>query len=297
MITIAISVRDEEARIALLDGNTLREYAIWKFAEPGDIGDVFTARLTAKLPAMAGSFADLGGLTGFLPDSKGASLTEGSYFAACITRMAQAGKGPRLAASPESCADRPGRLRQGLGPLADLAARFPKIPILVEDYALIAEISRRCREAAIPEIAARISHQNTVFDAILEDEIAALAENFAQLPHAARMHITATPALTAIDLDAGGASAASAAKSQSQLALNIAVIPELTRQIVLRNLSGGILIDFAGMKSAARQKLGPALAHALKNDPLKPQLLGFSNLGFAEITRPRIRPPLHAFAQ
>jgi Ribonuclease G/E len=47
------------------------------------------------------------------------------------------------------------------------------------------------------------------------------------------------------------------------------------------------------MKSAARVKLQPVLAAALARDPLKPRLLGFSHLGFAEISRPRIRPPLH----
>ena len=77
------------------------------------------------------------------------------------------------------------------------------------------------------------------------------------------------------------------------LALNTAVIPEICRQIVLRNLSGGILIDFAGLKPAARAKLAEPLRAALTNDPLRPDFLGFSHLGLAEITRRRIRPPLH----
>jgi Ribonuclease G/E len=55
------------------------------------------------------------------------------------------------------------------------------------------------------------------------------------------------------------------------------------------------LIDFAGMKSSMRLKLLPTLNVALKMDPLYPKCAGFSHLGFAEITRPRIRPPLHEF--
>jgi ribonuclease G len=296
MIQIAISANNTTARIALLDGNILAEYAIWDFTRPGDIGDRFTARLTAKAPAMAGGFADIGTATGFLPDSAGAAaLTEGAYFAARITRMAQSGKGPRLAIIAEPCADKPGLIAQSLGPLTDLAARFPNAPIAIDDYGLIAEISKRCRAESNSTLAARVSHQNTTFDAVLRDEVAALAEPAAQLPGGSRMHISVTPALTAIDIDAGSASAANTPKQQSQLSLNLALIPEITRNIKLRNLSGAILIDFAGMKSAARQKLLPALTAALKNDPLKPQLLGFSNLGFAEINRPRIRPPLHEF--
>jgi Ribonuclease G/E len=298
MIRIAISVKSATARIALLDGDRLTEYAVWNFSEPGDIGDHFTARLTAKAPAMAGSFADLGSITGFIPDSAGAAaLTEGAYFAARITRMAQSGKGPRLAAIAGPCADRPGLIRQSLGPLTDLAARFPNAPITVDDYGLIAEISERCRKDPTSELAGRVAHQNTTFDAILEEEIATLTEPSVQLPGGARMHISCTPALTAIDIDAGAATGGNSPKRPSQLALNLALIPELTRQITLRNLAGAILIDFAGMKSAARQKLLPALEAALKTDPLKPQLLGFSHLGFAEITRPRIRPPLNEFLQ
>jgi ribonuclease G len=298
VITIAISVQKQTARIALLNGDILTEYAVWNFTEPGDIDDRFTARLTAKAPAMAGSFADLGTATGFLPDSAGAaSLTEGAYFTACITRMAQSGKGPRIAVSTEPHSEKPGLIRQSLGPLTDLAIRFPNVPIRIDDYGLIAEISRRCREQSNSGLPARIVHQNSIFDAVLEDEVAALAEPSAQLPSGARIHVSLTPALTAIDIDAGSNAAGNLPKQQSQLALNLALIPELTRQITLRNLSGAILIDFAGMKSAARQKLLPALTSALKTDPLKPQLLGFSNLGFAEITRPRIRPPLHEFTQ
>jgi Ribonuclease G/E len=295
MIRIAISVKADRARIALLEGDTLSEYAIWNFTEPGDIGDQFTARLTAKAPAMAGSFADLGGLTGFLPDSAGAAhLTEGAYFAARITRMAQSGKGPRIAAIDAPRTEKTGPTRLGLGPLTDLVRRFPDAPIVIDDYGLIAEISKRCGADSLP---ARIHHQNTAFDAVLEDEAAALTEPFAQLVSGARMHIACTPALTAIDIDAGSLTAGNAPKKPSQLALNLALIPELSRQIILRNLSGAILIDFAGMKSAARQKLLPALTAALKTDPLKPQLLGFSNLGFAEITRPRIRLALHEYPE
>jgi Rne/Rng family ribonuclease len=133
----------------------------------------------------------------------------------------------------------------------------------------------------------RIRHDAKAFDAILEDEVAGLAEPVAALPMGARMQVTAAPAAVMIDVDAGAAS------ETAPLALNLAIIPEICRQIVLRNLSGGILIDFAGMKAAARAKLAEPLKAALKQDFLKPEFLGFSHLGFAEIVRRRVRPPLH----
>jgi hypothetical protein len=75
--------------------------------------------------------------------------------------------------------------------------------------------------------------------------------------------------------------------------LNASVLPDIARQIRLRNLSGAILLDLAGMKTRHRTSLAPALAAALADDPLRPRLLGFTALGLAEISRPRMRPPLH----
>jgi Ribonuclease G/E len=276
----------------LLDGDRLAEYSIWHFTEPGDIGDVYAGRITARVPAMAGSFVELGPATGFLPDSAGASgLTEGCYLAVKITRCAQSGKGPRLAALPQETKHKPGLIRQSLGPLEAVASRYANAPILIDNYELLAKLTT----SAAAWIAARLFYNAKTFDAVLEDEIAALAEPAAELGDGARMHITPTPALTAIDVDAGAATADRNTKQRSQLSLNIALMPEIARQILLRNLSGAILIDFAGMKSAARPKLLPALDQALKADPLNPKCVGFSHLGFAEITRPRIRPPLHEF--
>jgi Ribonuclease G/E len=283
---VAVSVRGDTARIALLDGDLLSEYMLWNLAQPDGVGDVYTGRITAKLPAMAGSFVDLGDETGFLPDSAGApSLTEGDYISVQVTRAAQGGKGRRLAVLAEPPADRPGLLRRGPGPLPEIMQRFPKTQLFIDDYALIARLR--------PVLGARMIYKADAFDAVLEDEVAGLAEPTAALGQGAKMHIAATAALTAIDIDAGAASGDGNAKPQAQLALNIALIPEIVRQIILRNLSGAIVIDFAGMKSKARMRLIEPLTTALKSDPLPSKLLGFSNLGFAEISRPRIRPPLH----
>lgn len=300
MITIAVSVKEDSARVALLKNDSLAEYTIWRFNEPGEVGDLYCGRITSCLPAMAGSFVDLGGTTGFLPDSAGAAgLTEGCCLAVEITRSAQSGKGPRLAAQGHGLGQetgrKPGLIRASLGPLRDLALRYPDAAIAIDDYGLIATLSSRCKGDRAGEPAIKATYKTVAFDTVLEDEIAALAEPVAQLDAGARMHITPTPALTAIDIDAGAASADKSSKQHAQLSLNTALIPEIARQILLRNLSGAILIDFAGMKSSARPKLLPALQQALQADPLHPRCLGFSHLGFAEITRPRFRPPLHEF--
>ncbi|HUW80233.1 MAG TPA: ribonuclease E/G [Acidocella sp.] len=277
---IAVSLRGEVARVALLDGDVLQEFWFWDLERPDGVGDVYTGRVDAMMPAMAGRFANIGDVAGFLPDSAGGKgLSLGTYVAVRVTRAAQGDKGPRLAVADEAPGNTPGLIRRGGGPLLDLCARFPASPVVVDDYGLIAKLR--------PALEGRMRHDAKAFDAVLEDEVAALAEPAALLPMGAIMHVTPAPAAVMIDIDA------KAASDVPPLALNTAIIPEICRQIVLRNLSGGILIDFAGMKAAARERLAGPLTAALAKDFLKPEFLGFSRLGFAEIVRRRVRPPLH----
>jgi Ribonuclease G/E len=284
MVSIRVAVRGDQARIALIEAGTLTEYVIWRRDAPDGIGDLYTGRVTARASALGGVFVDLDRTSGFLPDSAGGrGLGEGNGLTVRITRAAQGGKGPRLEKADAPGAQRPGLIARGAGPLLDLAARYPDADIAADDYALIASLKDQ----------AMIAYDVRVFDSALEDEIAALAEPVLALPHGARASITPTPALTAIDIDAATATAGRGDKAHVQARLNQQIIPELARQIRLRDLGGAILIDFAGMKPAARVSLGPALAAALARDPRRPRLLGFTRLGFAEILRPRLRPPLH----
>ncbi|GAN80795.1 ribonuclease E/G [Acidocella aminolytica] len=278
---IAASVRESLVRIGLLHGDELAEFYIWNRTAPDGVGDLYTCRVDAVEKALAGCFLALGSeLTGFLPDSAGGKgLSVGQYITARVTRAPQGGKGPRLTRDETDAGDAPGLLSRGPGPLLDLAARFPAETIVLDDYALMAELR--------PALEGRMRYHAKAFDPVLEDEIAALAEPSAPLPHGARLHITSAPAATLLDVDAAAAS------HMNPMALNQVIIPEICRQIVLRNLSGGLLIDFAGLKAGQRQKLLPALRDALRRDPLAPNLLGLSHLGFAEVNRRRIRPPLH----
>ncbi len=292
MVTrIVASVRRGTARIALLNGDILTEYALWILKTRTVWGIFMSAVSRRAFAAMAGSFVDLHDVTGFLPDSAaGAAFSEGAYLTVTITRAAQGGKGPRLAVA-EPGAVQPATIQT---PVSSAAAQvrcsnsphvFPAAAIAIDDYAVLAALH--------PALGDRIAYRPVTFDSVLEDEVAALAESTSVLPGGALMHITPTPALTAIDVDAGAATAAATPKAYAQLALNTTLIPALARQIVLRNLSGAILIDFAGMRPRARAQLTAPLNAALAADPLKSRLHGFTTLGFAEISRPRIRPPLH----
>jgi Ribonuclease G/E len=277
--TIRVAATPGQAHVAVVRDNNLIDYALWRFGAPDGVGDVMIGRIIAHVPAMAGAFvslkgADLWDTEGFLPDSEGArGLPAGTRLTVRITRSAQSGKGPRLTArlAPDTP---PG---PGPDPLARLAARYPDTEVLADDPAL----GQRAR--IVPN----------VLDGDIADAIEALSRPVVDLPGGSRLSIWPTPALVAIDIDAGGAIAATGPARPRHEALNRAILPALTRQIRLRNLSGGIVVDLAGLPARKRTTLAPDFAAALATDPLKPKFLGFTPLGLAEIVRPRVHPPLH----
>ena len=201
-----------------------------------------------------------------------------------ITRAGQGGKGPRLSAKLAQTEGAPRLVQRGPSPLEELALRYPDAPVEVDDPALAALLR--------PALGARVAVTPAGFDG-LEDAVSALAAGEVALPGGMRASIDPTPALVAIDVDMAAATAGRQSKPAAQFAANRAALPALARQIRLRNLSGAILIDLAGMGAKRRAQLSPALAAALAPDPLEPRLLGFTALGLAEIVRKRVRPPLH----
>jgi hypothetical protein len=248
------------------------------------VGDVLVGRVVAGVPAMAGAFVALADEEGFLPDSEGAKgLTSGTILAVRITRAAQGSKGPRLTARVEAAAadgGSPRLLRRGPNPVVRFAARYPEAPVLVDDAGVAAGLRG--------ELGARVSVAGSVFDEDVAEAIDALSRPEVDLPGGARLSIWPTPALVAIDIDAAGA----LARGRHE-ALNREVLPALAEQIRLRNLSGGIVVDLAGMAVRKRSALAPDFVRALADDPLRPKFLGFTALGLAEIVRARVHQPLH----
>jgi len=281
---VLASASPGEVRIAVVQDGEILDYAIWRPGAPDGVGDLYRGRVTARVNAMAGAFVALDGADGFLPDSESpARLGQGDTVVVRVTRAAQGGKGPRLTArlAPDELAPAgaSGLLARGPGPLLELAAHHPDAPVLVDDTALAARLR--------PALGKRLAVVAAAFDEEIAAQIDALAQASIELPGGVRLHVHPTPALVAIDVDSGSATAA------PHPALNRSVMPALARQIRLRNLSGAILVDFAGLAARRRAALAPALAAALADDPLHPRLLGFTALGLAEIVRTRVHPPLH----
>ncbi len=272
-------------RVAAWDG-VLHDYAIWRPGAPDGLGELHRGRVVARVPAMAGAFVAIAGSEGFLPDSEGAA-DAGTILGVRITRAAQGGKGPRLSARLSDAelglvgSGPPALLAAGPNAIHRLRARHPDAPIDIDDPGTAARLPFPAR------IVAR------AFSDEVEASIEALSEPVCQLPGGARLSVYPTPALTALDVDLAGLSADRRGKHASQAAANRALLPALARQIRLRDLSGPILVDLAGLTTRRRAALAPDFIAALAADPLAPRFLGFTALGLAEILRPRVHPPLH----
>jgi Ribonuclease G/E len=290
VIRILAAAAPGEVRVVAVEDDGLLDMALWRPGAPDGVGDLHRGRVTARMPALAGGFVAIGGADGFLPDSEGCA-SEGSVLGVRVTRAAHGGKGPRLSAKLTE-AERalvgsgpPALLARGPNAIERLAASHPDAPVFLDDAALIPEVSRA--------LGTRVSLVSRAFDDEIEAALEALGETVCDLPGGARASVHPTPALTAIDVDLAGASAARGAKTAVHAAGNRALLPALARQIRLRNLGGAIVVDLAGLSPKRRAALGPDFAAALADDPLRPRFLGFSALGLAEILRPRVHPPLH----
>jgi Ribonuclease G/E len=284
--SIRVASSPGEAQVAVVDGGRLVEYALWRPGAPDGVGDVHRGRVIATVPAMAGAFVALAGdAEGFLPDSEGGKgLTAGTVLTVRVTRAAQGNKGPRLSARVTERADGPvGLVRRGADPVRRFAERFSAVPIVVDDAGVAASLG----------LGARVTVAPAVFDEDVAEAIEALSRPVIELAGGARLSIYPTPALVAIDIDGGGALAGSGGARARHEALNRAVLPALADQIRLRNLSGGIVVDLAGLSPRKLAALGPDFTAALAGDPLHPRFLGFTALGLAEIVRSRMHPPLH----
>ena len=102
------------------------------------------------------------------------------------------------------------------------------------------------------------------------------------LPGGARLTIEETRSLCAIDVDTSQSASAAAETAEAA-----------GREIVLRNLAGLIVIDFAGRGGARRRKAQlAALERALEADRTPHRVLGVTAGGVVEVNRQRLGPSL-----
>ena len=106
--------------------------------------------------------------------------------------------------------------------------------------------------------------------------------------------IQPTEALTVIDVNTGKAVAGKKQVQETFLKVNREAAKEIAKQIRLRNLSGIIIIDFIDLElKKDKELLMEELEEYLKKDPVKTTLVDMTALGLVEVTRKKVRKPLH----
>ncbi|MBR3020540.1 MAG: ribonuclease E/G [Clostridia bacterium] len=95
-----------------------------------------------------------------------------------------------------------------------------------------------------------------------------------------------TEAMTVIDVNSGKFTGSKTGTENTFLKLNLEAAKEIARLLRLRNIGGIVIIDFVDMRDEeSRAAVREALESALKDDPVKAVVHGFTTLGLMEMTR------------
>lgn len=106
--------------------------------------------------------------------------------------------------------------------------------------------------------------------------------------------IEPTEACTVIDVNTGKYDGKNKDKQKTFLKINLEAAKEAANQIRLRNLSGMILVDFIDLeKEEDKAHLMQEFHNYLKKDSVPVTLVDLTKLQLAEITRKKVKKPLH----
>jgi Rne/Rng family ribonuclease len=127
----------------------------------------------------------------------------------------------------------------------------------------------------------------------IQDEISKALRSKVWLKSGGSIVINQTEALVAIDINTGKYVGKSARLEDTILKTNLDAVPEIVRQIRLRDLGGIIVIDFIDMDERKnRFRVMAALEEALKTDRAPTKVLQFNDFGLVAITRKRVKQSL-----
>ena len=122
----------------------------------------------------------------------------------------------------------------------------------------------------------------------LDELIAEALEKEVRLPSGGRIFIEETKAFVAIDVDSGDDRGIGSISHLNEEAAEM-----IARQLRLRNLSGKIIVDFAGSSEYRYMKpVIEVLERELAKDQTRAHVVGLSRAGNVEIVRVRRRPSL-----
>lgn len=112
------------------------------------------------------------------------------------------------------------------------------------------------------------------------------------LKSGANLLIETTEAMTVIDVNSSK-NVKKRSPGELHLQINLEAAEEIAAQLLLRNISGIIIIDFIDMASDEdKERLLAAMRSFVKRDPVKTEVIDLTRLGLMELTRKKTRRPL-----
>lgn len=128
----------------------------------------------------------------------------------------------------------------------------------------------------------------------MQKQIDSALKNRVWLSSGAYLVIEPTEALTVIDVNTGKFTGNRKLTDNTYLKINKEAAAEIARQLKLRNLSGIIIVDFINLNTREDEReLMSYFEQLLSKDTVPTSLIDMTKLGLVEITRKKIRKPLH----
>ena len=127
----------------------------------------------------------------------------------------------------------------------------------------------------------------------VEAQLDKLHDTNVQLESGGYLVINPTEALVSIDVNSGRATKEKDLE-ETALKTNLEAADEIAKQLRMRNLAGLVVVDFIDMEEKEDQELlMKTLAVQCARDPVKTTVVDMTRLNLVEITRKKIRKPLH----
>lgn len=310
---ILIEASPGEVRGALIRNGTVWDVVHHRINNPSLIDAVYRGRVRRVDAGINGAFVDIGvGPEAFLrardasvPGERGARrariaeiIHEGAQIDVRVVADGFVDKGPRVAriAPMEDSASTkaPAVLVAPADPVVHILERFAgdRVRAVICSDATTENIARAWCKSNRRELFDHIQRERMgLFEEHgVEDAIEGALERRVTLSGGAELVFDQTEALCVIDIN----SAADVGKpGRGPRDVNSKAMPEIARQLRLRNIAGAVVIDALKMGSGDdRNRVLVRLRETLKGDPGACHVLGMTNLGLIEVTRTRIGPSL-----
>jgi ribonuclease E len=172
----------------------------------------------------------------------------------------------------------------------------PDVEKLLVDSREVLEQSREFLQAVMPEALDRVvlyDRARPLFHRYrVEEQIERIFQHRVPLSSGGHLVIEQTEALVAIDVNSGRFRKEQDLEDTA-FKLNMEAIPEICRQLRLRDLGGVIILDLVDLRDVDRRReMERRLRSELRKDKARVRVAPVSEFGIVELTRQRLRPSL-----